>query len=170
MGELGLDRFLHESPLGLGSEQLAVEIGLRPDPTSGLHFAPGGAEARLGVGVTRRPIVRSHFLELALGQNQLVPLHSQFAIQHRHALAMAHGKALGDGDGLGIRHLGRQPASSLGVSQLLPLGRELAFGDGEALLHPLEPEFCLHQGFAQRQGAGAGIGALLREEPVEPGA
>jgi len=75
VGQLCLDCFFHEPPLGLGPEQLALEIGLRTGPAGCLDFAPGGPQGRVDLRQPGCAVLRGHLFELALAEDQLVPLH-----------------------------------------------------------------------------------------------
>src|SRR4029453_10870564 len=82
MGELGLHRFLHQTPLGLGPEQLTLEVGLRPDPARRLDFAPGRTEAFFSFGPVRRAVLSCHLLKLTLRERQFIPLNLELSGEH----------------------------------------------------------------------------------------
>ena len=169
MGQLRLDRALHPLAVRTGPLQLALEIDPGPRAARRFQLAPRGAEARVGIRPDRGAHLDRHFLDLAAGEAELVPLHHQLALEHRHPLAMPYGEPLGDGHRLRVRDLGGEPSPALGVIELLALGRELLLGRGEPLAHAREPHGRFGQRVAQVLGPGAGIGGRLREQAVEPG-
>src|SRR5262249_60368935 len=91
MGELRLHPFLHPTPLGLGPEQLALEVGLRPDPPRRLYFTPGCAETCFSFRPVRRAVLSCHLLQLTLRERQLVPLNLELPGEHDDSFAVPRG-------------------------------------------------------------------------------
>jgi hypothetical protein len=172
--ELGLDRSIHPLVVEVALEQVAFHIGLRPDATRGIEIAPSrllrGCPGALGA-LTGGTVLGGELRQVALRERKLLPLQAQLFFEHRHPLPVPGRELFRDLNRLGVGHLRRQPATTLGIDELLSLLRQLALGGGKRIAHRTDGDLRLKQRGVQLTGASPGIArwSVVGEELLEPG-
>ena len=135
--ELLLDRLVSRVAFGFAPQLL--EIAFR--------FVRKAADWRsCASSATDRLKLGGQAFVLAFQVGELVANHGELALEQAHPLAMLGRELSGDPSGFGIADLRCQPATALGVFEMLPFNAQLPLGGLQRIAVLAGGDFELHQG------------------------